>query len=205
MRLEGTFISIKKEGGLSSFNRSYDKEVAKTDKRVQYQILAYLCQLKRSNNFIDQWIRILVGCASVRYTRDHPTIWINYFRAVNLHPRYMLPFKDWCKKIEHHMHESDSFDLLTKSKVDEYQPINVLWQSMVTDEKFKALSVFNSHECMWTPSCVMDLKNNFHLTLKEVASLQVFIWIDLDHPRHLDRGTEDVEIALPSVVAAAEK
>ena len=173
MRLEANIISIKEEGGSYFVNKAYNKEVAKTDKRLQRHILAYLRHLKGSNNFIDHYSHILFGCTSVRYTRDHTTFWINYSRAVNLHPRYMLPFKDWCKKIEHHMHESDSFDLLTKSKVDEYQPINVLWQSMVTDEKFKALSVFNSHEFMWTPSFVMDLKNNLHLTLKEVALLQV--------------------------------
>ena len=117
----------------------------------------------------------------------------------------MLPLKDCFEKIVHHMHASESFNLVTKSKVDEYQLLPELWQAMVPEDKSKALSVFHSHDCMCTPSCVMDLKNKSHLTLKEVASLQVFIWIDLDHPRHLDRGTEDVEIALPSVVAAAEK
>ena len=71
----------------------------KTEKKVQRQSLAYLCQLKELDILIDQWSLILVGCAAVRYTRDHPTIWINSFIAVNLHPRYMMPFKDWCKKI----------------------------------------------------------------------------------------------------------
>ena len=42
----------------------------------------------------DQWSLIIVGCAAVWYTRDHLTIWVNYFREVNLHPRSMLPFKD---------------------------------------------------------------------------------------------------------------
>ena len=67
------------------------------------------------------------------------------------------------------------------------------------------MSVFNSHECMWTPSCVMDLKNNFHLTLKEAALLHVFIWFALDHPSHIDWGIEDVEIAFPDVVSSVEK
>ena len=58
---------------------------------------------------------------------------------------------------------------------------------------------------MWTPSCVMDLKNNLHLTQKEVALLQVCIWLVLDHPSRLDREMEDVEIALPAVVDAVEK
>ena len=59
---------------------------------------------------------------------------------------------------------------------------------MVPNKKSKALSVFHSHNCMWTPSCVVDLNNNFRLNLKEVASLQVFIWLALDHPIHLDWG-----------------
>ena len=99
------------------------------------------------------------------------------------------------------MHASDSFDLATQSKVDEYQLLPELWQAMVPEYKSKALSVFHSHDCMWTPSCVMDLKNNFHLTLKEVSSLQVCIWLALDHPSHLYWGMEVVEIAFPAVVA----
>ena len=40
MRLEANIISIKEEGGSSSANQAYDKEVENTDKRVQRQILA---------------------------------------------------------------------------------------------------------------------------------------------------------------------
>ena len=58
---------------------------------------------------------------------------------------------------------------------------------------------------MCTPSCLMDLENNFRLNLKEVASLQVCICIALDQPSHLDRGMEGVEISLPDVVSAVEK
>ena len=100
----------------------------------------------------------------------------------------MLPFKDWCKKIEHYMHAYDSFDLVNQSNVDEYPLLPELWQSMVTEEKSKDLYVFHLHDYMWTPSCVMDLKNNFHLTMKEVDSLQVCIWLALDYPSHLYRG-----------------
>ena len=89
MRLEANIISIKEEGDSSSVNQAYDKEVEKTDKRVQRQSLAYLPHLKGLSNFIDQWSLILVGCAELWYTRDHPTIWINYFRAVNLNPLYI--------------------------------------------------------------------------------------------------------------------
>ena len=112
MRLKAKITSIKEEGDSSLVNQAYNKEVARTDKRVKQQSLAYLFQLKGSNNFIDQWSLILVECVAVRYTRDNPHIWINYFKAVNLHPRHMLLFKDWCKKIEHHMHASDSFNLV---------------------------------------------------------------------------------------------
>ena len=77
---------------------------------------------------------------------------------------------------------------MTQSKVDEYQLLPELWQEMVPEDKSKALSVFHSHDCMWTPSCVVDLNNKFRLNLKEVALLQVCIWLALDHPIHLDLG-----------------
>ena len=98
MRLEANIVSIKEEGGYSSVDQAYDKEVAKTKKRVQRHSLAYLRQMKGSNNFIDQWSLIIVGCVAVWYTIEHPTIWINYFKEVNHHTLCMLPFKDWCNK-----------------------------------------------------------------------------------------------------------
>ena len=76
---------------------------------------------------------------------------------------------------------------------------------MVPLEKSKALSIYHSHDSMWTPGCVMELKNNFHFTLKEVASLHIYIWLALDHPGHIYRVTEDLEIVLPAVVSAVEK
>ena len=103
------------------------------------------------------------------------------------------------------MHASEYFDLMNQSKVDEYQLLPVLWQVMVPEDKSKVLSVFRSRDCMWTPSFVMDLKNNFHLTLQGVALLQVCIWIALDHPSNIERGMEDVEITFPDVVAVVEK
>ena len=39
MRLEANIIRIKEEGGSYSANQAYEKEVAKTDKRVQHQSL----------------------------------------------------------------------------------------------------------------------------------------------------------------------
>ena len=163
MRLDANIISIKEEGDSSSVNQAYDKEVTKTEKRVQCQSLAYLRQLKGSEKFIDKWSLIILGCAAFRYTRDHTTIWINSFRAVNLHSLYMLLFKDWCNKIEHHMHASESLYLVTQSKVDEYQLLPVLWKAMVPEEKSKALSVFHSNDRIWTPSSLfLFLFNSGH-------------------------------------------
>ena len=113
MRLNYKIISIKEEGDSSLVNQAYDKEVARSDKCVQCHNIAYLRQLKGLNNFIDQWSLVLVGSVAVRFTRENPHIWINFFKAVNLHRCCMLPFKEWCKKIEHHMHAFDSFKLVT--------------------------------------------------------------------------------------------
>ena len=92
------------------------------------------------------------------------------------------------------MYAYEYFYLVTQSKVDDYQLLSSLWQTMVPEEKSKALYVLHSHDFMWTTSCVMDLRNNFHLTLKEVVLLQVFIWLALYHPSNLDRGIEYVLI-----------
>lgn len=99
LRMDARVISIKEEADSSSINQAYDKLVARSDKTVQRKNLSYLRELKGSNEFRDQWDLIHVGLAAVRYTREHPELWINSFILVNLHPRHMLPFEKWCEKL----------------------------------------------------------------------------------------------------------
>ena len=50
----------------------------------------------------------------------------------------------------------------------------------------------------------MKMKEYFHLTLKEVASLQICIWLAIDNPSHIDSGMEDLVTADPDRVVAVE-
>lgn len=203
MREDAKILSIKEEGDSSQVNQAYDKEAARSDKRQQRQSLAYIRVLKGSNNFVDQWSLVHTGVAAIRYTKENGIIWINSFIAVNLHPKFRLSFEDWCKKIEPHMQASDLFKLVTQDNVDEYTLLPAMWQAMLPEEKKKAVAIYTKHGS-WTPDCLVDLKNEFSITIKEVSSLQVCIWLAIDNPAHLERGMEDSKLQLPDEVVMAK-
>ena len=94
-RATHNILSLKEEGDLSSINQAYDKETAKSDKRVQRMSLNYLHHdrvLKR--NIVSQWDLLLCGLAAVRHTKRHPEIWAGSFLLVDLTPSKRSPFKD---------------------------------------------------------------------------------------------------------------
>ena len=137
-RAENKILSLKEEGDSSQVNQAYDKEAAKSDKRVQRINLNYLLHDRRLNcNIIDQWALCCCGLASVRHTARHPGIWEGSFIAVNIHPSKRVSFELWCKRIEKFMQASDGFDLVTQkdNALDEYTLLPSLWQAMLPQEK----------------------------------------------------------------------
>ena len=120
----------------------YDKETARSDKREQRETLAILRQMKRANNFIDQYSLIPCGIQAVKYTKEHPEIWINSAIAVNLHAKHRIPFDQWCKKIQPFMTAADSFNLVLHDKIDPYQLLPAIWKSMSSAHKHKAMSIY---------------------------------------------------------------
>jgi len=114
---EAKILSIKEEGGASSYNQAYDKHVAKSDKHHQWRSLTFMHGTKKRNsNLIDQWDLIHSGVAAIRYTKRNPEVWISSFVTVNLHHMRMIPFADWFKKLEPFMQATNSFNLITQSQ-----------------------------------------------------------------------------------------
>jgi len=70
---------------------------------------------------------------------------VTTFVAVNLHPRLMLSFAEWCKQIASFMMASDSFDLITQSNINKYHLLPVFWQAMTPERKGGAVSIFKKH------------------------------------------------------------
>ena len=143
-RTANKILSLKEEGDLSSFNQAYDKAAAKSDKHIQRMNLSYLCQGCHYNrSIINQWKLVCCGLAAVRHTAAHPKNWEGSFIAVNLHPKHMGLFKDWCKKLEPFMQASDSFDLITQSdnNFDMYTLLPPLWQATSSAQKQAAVDV----------------------------------------------------------------
>ena len=138
-------MSVKEEGDASSINQAYDKDVAKTDKKVQRETLSVVHELEGSNNCITQWHLLICGLSAVRYTAAHRHIWENSFIAVNLHPQHMISFEEWCQRISPKMMSADSYELTRKENVDPYHLLPALWQAMTPENKRMAVRIVESH------------------------------------------------------------
>ena len=210
-RANAKILLLKEEADSSSYNQAYDKHAAKSDKRQQRIALKTMRSMKgKGKNMIDQWDLVLCGTQAVRYSHRHPEVWIESFKSVNLHPRFQIPFSEWCKKLEPFMMAADSFDLFTQSKdVDEYTLLPTFWQAMPTEEKKAAVAIVRRFKDeMWGAECCCELMTAMHCNLSDLPSLQPCIFLAMDDPSHLDRGLDEVTATMiqagQSTIDAAE-
>ena len=114
------------------------------DIHIQCMNLYYLCQdCLYTRSIVNQWKLVCCGLASVHHTAAHPEIWDGSFRVVNLHPKHMIAFKDWCKKLKPFMKAADSFNLITQSEnsFDVYTLLPPFWQAMSSVQKQAAVDI----------------------------------------------------------------
>mmetsp|Transcript_20420 Transcript_20420/g.37490 ORF Transcript_20420/g.37490 Transcript_20420/m.37490 type:complete len:186 (+) Transcript_20420:142-699(+) len=161
--------------------------------RLRYPRLLKSPKLPSGVDFFE-WSLIHVGLAAVRYTKENPSLWVNSFIAVNLHPRHMLSFSDWCKKISPFVQSADSFDLVTQNKVNEYKLLPAVWRALTPLEKGNAVEIFKKHNSSWCVECIIELRDTLKLSLNDMSSLQVAIWLAIDDPAQLQRGLEDDDV-----------
>lgn len=196
IRYENKVLSLKEDADSSSINQAYDKEVAKSDKRIQRQSLAHLQNLKQFNaNIVDQWSIMLTGLAAVRHCNKNPNIWINSFIATNTHPTKQIPFADWCKKIEWAIQSSDSYDLITQDStdIDTYSLLPLFWQAMSPEHKALAVQIVQDADAPWSPECIQELSSKLSVKLSEMPALQPCIFLAIEHPSHIGRGLAEEE------------
>ena len=194
---------------VSQSTQMYDNQTARSDKREQRKTLAILRQMKGSNNFVDQWDLIACGIQAVKYTTEHPEVWINSAIAVNLHPKFRIPFGEWCKKIEPFMTAADSFKLVVGNQIDRYTLLPVIWQAISPDHKRRAMAIYEEHNKEWDVDCITTMMKDLVVNFNDIKAIQMGLWHALDDPTHLDRGMEDIEFThcaiVPIEVANAEK
>jgi hypothetical protein len=179
-RANAKILVLKEEADSSSYNQAYDKHAAKSDKRQQRNALTTMRSMKgKGKNIFDQWDLVLCGTQAVRYSHRHPEVWIESFKSVNLHPRFQIPFSEWCKKLEPFMMAANSFDLFTQSKdVDEYTLLPTFWQAMPTEEKKAAVAIVRRFKDeMWGAECCCELMTAMHCNLWDLPSLRPCIFL----------------------------
>ena len=209
-RFDKKVLSLKEEGDSSHINQAYDRLVARSDKAVNREALIWMQRDKVSNaHTIDQWDLLSCGLATVRHTRDNPSIWSNSFKATNTKPTDMVDFVDWIKKIESHLFASDSFELRDVVRVDKYSLLPGFWQAFTPEEKRKAVAIVTKYGGnAWGYDCCSELSKELSVPFKDMNQLQTCIFCAIEDPSHLDRGVEEdapVPLSVPEEVAAAEE
>ena len=126
MRLDANIICAKEEGDSSSVNQAYDNFVAKSDKHEHRLTLGMPCKRQGANNIFNQWQMVHCGLSASRAMAANPDMWVGFFKAVNLHPKFQMSFNDWCKKMAPFMQAADSFDLVMQDNVDKYKVLPAL-------------------------------------------------------------------------------
>jgi hypothetical protein len=149
-RSEHKIISLKEEGDSSHINQAYDRLTARSDKDVVRKSLVWLQRDKLENAaHLDQWDLIHAGLATVRRTCDDPTIWQKSFASTNTQPSCREDFELFMKKIEPHLHASDSYELRNIAEVDKYTLLPKFWQSMTSEQKRRAMAIVDDD--VWIP------------------------------------------------------
>jgi hypothetical protein len=77
---------------------------------------------------------------------------------------------------------------------------------MTTEEKKRGASILSSHENSFSVACVMQLHTDLRVQMSDMQLLRVCLEAAAADPSHLERGDEDVQIAVAasSVLAAAQ-
>jgi hypothetical protein len=106
----------------------------------------------------------------------------------------MIPFADWCKKLEPFMQAADSFNLITQSQeIDEYTLLPALWQAMPPVDKKTAVAIVQRFsDNAWGLDCCSALITALKIKLSDLTTLQPCIFLAIDNPSHLDRGLKEV-------------
>ena len=98
------------------------------------------------------------------------------------------------------MTAADSFNLVLQDKIDPYQLLPAVWQSMSSAHKHKAMSIYEHHNKEWNVSCILRIMKELVVTFDDVIAVQMGLWHAVDDPSHLDRGMEDEEVVLSASV-----
>lgn len=177
-------LVLKEEGDASHVNQAYDDVVARTDKawiRDGVDILRRSTSLTRG--VVDQWQLIHVGLHAVRAcTRD---AWIMSFKRVNIHPKFRVPFGEWCKKIEHFIQAGQTFYQPADTR-DIFALLPAFWRGMRPCERQLVVSIIDDHHHgQFTVACVRELHSVCHVLLKDMQLLRVCYEVAKQHPDHL--------------------
>jgi hypothetical protein len=106
----------------------------------------------------------------------------------------MIPFAEWCKKLEPFMQAADSFNLITQSQeIGEYTLLPALWQAMLPVDKNTAAAIVQRFsDNAWGLDCCSALITALKIKMSDLATLQPCIFLAIGNPSHLDRGLKEV-------------
>jgi len=148
-------MSVNEESNSSYCNQAHNQLVAKNDKKVTAKTLYHQQKLAKhltGKQHIHQYNLVINGIALVR--QASPKMWQYSFMRVNLNPLIWLPFKDWCKKINHFHHAGKGFENEASTLREKFLLLPTWWTSMLPTERIHVMQVIEHHQFNHTTDCL---------------------------------------------------
>ena len=98
------------------------------------------------------------------------------------------------------MTAADSFNLVVQDNIDPYKLLPVIWQSMSSDHKHRAMAIYEEHNKEWDVNCITTMMKELLVAFNDIKGIHMGLWHALDNPAHLDYGMEDKEFTHSVIV-----
>jgi hypothetical protein len=118
---------------------------------------------------LDQWGLIHVGLFAVRSVAGK--LWTNSFHACNMDPRTMVPFPEWCKKIEHFLQAGQSFK--SEEPAQLYRLLPSVLHGMTPAEKSQMVAMIEVHGGEVSVDLCKALRSECSIPFKDQHSMFV--------------------------------
>jgi hypothetical protein len=176
-------LVIKEEGDTSHVNQAYDQQVAKADKKMMRENLAFV-RSKLGGNKIDQWVLIqLAAHAQAKVDRD---CWVQSHNSVNTNPKTRVPFNEWIKRLDKKgvLLSGEQF---FKTRTSLYDAMPACWTKLSVEAMHSVITIIKKiydraeelqEPLLWKTADVMELTK--YCALDDVIKLRAYLTSKID-------------------------
>ena len=164
--------------------------VAEDDKKLAAVTLVkqrFMMKLSNKAKSLTQWDLVLTGIKMVLKTT--PSIWINSFKRVNLHPGYRVEFKEWTDKISGFLEAGSTLKNISSqpSPLEKYALLPKFWWGMTPTGRKQIVNIVAKYgDNSFGLECLDELHESMNIPYTDMDNLRVCVYISNEHLETLD-------------------